>query len=1499
MGDKKRKFPQKRLVDYVILVGVRTPTLDSTETPRLLRRFPEKDHDDFPLPPDVVFFCQPEACNTVSKKFSLREANSFIFTLTDKDTNKVRYGVCMNIYRPCSQFHFRDDQDGIKDGKRKRSRSKNKREICMTLTSICIVSHHSFFATFRECLFVLRKMIDSRVGGERYDKNDNFIPGLHSWSVFTCSEDPKLSPIATQMDEIETWIQRLLLAPAPVIGRTKVDMELLCPESYPSLTFAYPENTRFPLIDFPVHIPMELLGVETCLKVLTCILLEQKVVIQSRDYNALTMSVIALTRLLYPLEYMFPIIPLLPTCMANAEQLLLAPTPYVIGVPASFFRYKSKDFQIPGDLWVFDLDSSKMTVPMSADELPDLPEEEGQVLIRRLKMALQALSMPPQTVGNLENAAPDGLLPDNTSGDASIEEHMVFGNDVDSVDVAVRVAIVNFFMSPTVLCGLQEHTRTLRLFPRPVVALQKGPFLKSRPKPSDFVAALAESQSVEYFAEWLVSPTNTAYLKINKGIYNPCVIGDKPKWYSEHLETVLYQVYDKESKLCLEPWIDVDYEPSLIFDEEEATPNNDEDDDSSSCYSSVSDLVQQMISGDINGATPAAIQVPPFNPVRASSPMPHVQASFSLPETLTHGLYLGVPQRETGRLRSISDVAASMAGSDSGTAASTDSAAGSLCSSDSYSAHGEETDDFMFSVSNPPSPPTDHRRTTSDTDSERTCTSDVEQSLQSGSSGTAVLTKAESPSAEPMSVMAGFLNSIKKTTISVAKMARQETEEPLVKEGVTRRITPAGTPQLTGSRMPPAPGDDKNHFPFPGVRQRNGMDKPPTRTSQLSRQTSLEKAIQSDNQQFLKEILRNVMRGDGVGWLTSKRLRRLMTEEPLRLMVASHLYSAPTATDEGEVIEDTRIPRNVYKGMLEILRAVVAGYEASVVNHGIGGVASAFKFLEIIHTNYYGRDIREETANKREEDELSIVSTGSLSNLSDQSDTHSAGSSLSSSAQELAHARRRGYANGESDRDSGHGGSEIETVMMPSHRSHDDVSRHNPVSRANSDITTMMLNSKKKNWTRDPRLTRTLSADHETKQRIRKEAEQKKERSKSPTLAHMKLSESGSRRSSMELATSTALSLPPPGPLLKKSNLSRGYRYFNGDLIPIEGDDTDRSTTGRRYLFEGLVRERSPLWDNMDFWENIFLDAVAAERDAVGMDQGPTEMLERYKSLQPVEQKRLEEEEDKLLATTLYNTVAFMVALDVDRDTIRKKIRRLLGKSHIGLNQSQLVNDLLENLHNLNGNDIDLRPTGSRQMKKQSFVVHSGSTMNGDVFFMEVSDDCILLRTGAGVIIERWWYEKMVNITYCPKTKVLCLWYRRGEDTLLSKFCTKKCKALYFCIKECMQRAAERLRGPNTGPQLGGEFLVEDISSGEEGKLQVTLEGIGLKFATRRVHIDLCHIRNCSTQKGEFVLDEFVPFTQDVIQHRFKSPMCNQICYAVLCLFSYVAASRNSDGSNR
>ncbi|TNN44515.1 MAP kinase-activating death domain protein [Liparis tanakae] len=224
-----------------------------------------------------------------------------------------------------------------------------------------------------------------------------------------------------------------------------------------------------------------------------------------------------------------------------------------------------------------------------------------------------------------------------------------------------------------------------------------------------------------------------------------------------------------------------------------------------------------------------------------------------------------------------------------------------------------------------------------------------------------------------------------------------------------------------------------------------------------------------------------------------------------------------------------------------------------------------------------------------------------------------------------------------------------------------------------------------------------------------------------------------------------------------------------------------------------LSKERSTLWDQLQFWEDAYLDAVMLEREGMGMDQGPQEMIERYLSLCDHDRKRLEDDEDRLLATLLHNMIAFMLMLKLNKNDIKKK----------------------------------------------------------------VCDDCIVLRSNIGTVYERWWYEKLINMTYCPKTKVLCLWRRNGQETQLNKFYTKKCRELYYCVKDSMERAAARQQSIKPGPELGGEFPVQDMKTGEGGLLQVTLEGINLKFMHSQVFIELSHIKKCNTVKGVFVLEEF------------------------------------------
>ena len=279
-----------------------------------------------------------------------------------------------------------------------------------------------------------------------------------------------------------------------------------------------------------------------------------------------------------------------------------------------------------------------------------------------------------------------------------------------------------------------------------------------------------------------------------------------------------------------------------------------------------------------------------------------------------------------------------------------------------------------------------------------------------------------------------------------------------------------------------------------------------------------------------------------------------------------------------------------------------------------------------------------------------------------------------------------------------------------------------------------------------------------------------------------------------------------------------------------------------------------------------------------------------------------------------------------------------MGKCHLGLVHSVEINQLLDHLEHLEANDVDLKPLPSRQMCRRTFTVHAGTDSSGTILFMEVREDGLIIRSANGVILERWFYDEMVNMTFSPRNKVLCLWRRAGGVTELKKYHTKKCRDLYYCIKDAMESAALRgtvsvdsgshagtptsgsrkrsgsnnsrrdssnsaisqfLEPMSAGPRkpldVGGDYPVEDLSTNEGCLLQVCMEGISLLFAKREEFIRLAHIRKCFTQRSSiFVVEEYHAGTKAVVQRRFATKLADQICYSVLCVFSYVAVGQQN-----
>lgn len=119
---------------------------------------------------------------------------------------------------------------------------------------------------------------------------------------------------------------------------------------------------------------------------------------------------------------------------------------------------------------------------------------------------------------------------------------------------------------------------------------------------------------------------------------------------------------------------------------------------------------------------------------------------------------------------------------------------------------------------------------------------------------------------------------------------------------------------------------------------------------------------------------------------------------------------------------------------------------------------------------------------------------------------------------------------------------------------------------------------------------------------------------------------------------------------------------------------------------------------------------------------------------------------------------------------------------------------------------------------------------------MQVREDGLIVRAANGSIVERYFFERIVNITYCPTNNVLCLWRQSGAEMQLHKYYTSKCKKLYYCIKSAMDNAISRDGLHKPLPDLGGEFPIEDMQTGEGGILQVYVDGVGLLFENTKVN---------------------------------------------------------------
>lgn len=258
----------------------------STPVSSILRRFPSTDHEDFRLSSDVSYFCQPEGCCV-----ELVHPKTHVFMLTDTESNKRTYGVCLTFPHLFDPKIDSATSAGVKSA----HCSDGTESICIQewgVLSVCILSHHPFFSFFAKCLKTLSHFVENFGSNDltwnaliqaQYETHlyDSFHSTCKKGSLHTEARkkgkgEKRKAPIIL---EVEEWIGNLLLLPTPGEGKGEgvahaLEVEL---EVDPALIVCYPPKNRLPLLDLPLHRMFQRVGIHLVLEIYKLVLSEQKV----------------------------------------------------------------------------------------------------------------------------------------------------------------------------------------------------------------------------------------------------------------------------------------------------------------------------------------------------------------------------------------------------------------------------------------------------------------------------------------------------------------------------------------------------------------------------------------------------------------------------------------------------------------------------------------------------------------------------------------------------------------------------------------------------------------------------------------------------------------------------------------------------------------------------------------------------------------------------------------------------------------------------------------------------------------------------------------------------------------------------------------------------------------------------------------------------------------------------------------------------------------------
>jgi len=311
----------------------------------VIDRFPQEDHPDSALPPQVAMFALPEGL-TVKESCPLPTFCVVVFTGNE---GKRLYASVLTFHEEvpagvlCRMLYGAAEPPAHASG-----------PVAKTLwlpKCICSLSHWLFFELHRE-----------------------FLKQLYRVSL-TASRVP-----------IERLICNLIYeVPLPPRGRVRVQYSI----ADQTCKLARAPANQLPCAHVPLDMLFELLDRSHVLDLFSYVLLEYKILFFSKHPAVLTMVTEALLSLIFPFRWHHVYIPVLPLQLL---EFVNAPTPFIMGVHPGPLQQRKSGGTIdsilgkwsPDDVVIVNLDENHVRLPPQEQQLPPLPHKLRRKLMDHL-----------------------------------------------------------------------------------------------------------------------------------------------------------------------------------------------------------------------------------------------------------------------------------------------------------------------------------------------------------------------------------------------------------------------------------------------------------------------------------------------------------------------------------------------------------------------------------------------------------------------------------------------------------------------------------------------------------------------------------------------------------------------------------------------------------------------------------------------------------------------------------------------------------------------------------------------------------------------------------------------------------------------------------------------------------------------------------------------------------------------------------------------------------